>query len=120
MARSLGQELNIGGVPFIQTVQSATDLDLRAYDLDIHSYQVFDNVNSMRFILDNRALFQSNNDDDVHILGESKTGMYAYDVWLFRVPIVVAVDLSAVWDPDELWIKDNCFDVLLQGPSWIE
>ena len=38
-------------------------------------------------------MFQANN--DLHTLGESKTGMYAYDVWLHRVPIVVTVDLSA-------------------------
>ena len=58
--------------------------------------------------------------NDVHTLGESKTGMYSYEVWLFRVLIVVAVDMSADWDPAEPWIKENCFDVLLQGPSWTE
>ena len=49
-----------------------------------------------------------------------KTGMYSYDVWLWQVPLVVTVHMSADWDPQELWDKDNCFEVLLQGPSWIE
>ena len=48
----------------------------------------------MKFIWDERALFQSNN--DVHTTGKSKAGMYSYDVWLFRVPIVVTVDMSAI------------------------
>ena len=108
----------LGGVPFVQTVQSAAAPDLRSYNPDIHSYIVFDNVNHMEFVLMHRALFQANN--DIHTLGESKTGCYSYDVWIWRVPIVVTVDMSAVWDPAELWIKDNCHNVFLQGPSWIE
>ena len=64
------------------------------------------------------ALFQSNN--DLHKLGESKTGMYSYTVWLYQVPLVVTVDMSAKWDPLEPWICENCCDVLLTGPSWVE
>ena len=118
LARSLATELEVSGLPFVQTVQSAESPDLRNYDADFHSYIVFDNVNDAQFVLDQRALFQANN--DVHTLGESKTGMYSYEVWLFRVPIVVTVDMSADWDPSEPWIKENCFDVLLQGPSWTD
>ena len=36
------------------------------------------------------------------------------------IPIVITVDLSAKWDPEEQWIKENCFDVLLEGPCWVE
>ena len=79
---------------------------------------IFDNVNEMSFLLEHRALFQANN--DLHILGESKTGMYSYDVWLWRVPIVVTVDMSAKWNPAEPWIRDNSFHVFLEGPSWCE
>ena len=118
LGRSLGQALGFGGIPFVQTVQSALAPDLRAYKSENHSFIVFDNVNDMKFVLDYRALFQANN--DVHTLGESKTGMYSYDVWLFQVPLVLTVDMSAKWDSGELWIKDNCVEVLLHGPSWIE
>ena len=72
----------------------------------------------MSFVLDYRALFQANN--DVHTLGDSKTGMYSYDVWIWRVPIVVTVDLSAAWDQSEPWIHDNSTPVFLCGPSWVE
>ena len=46
--------------------------------------------------------------------------MYAYDVWLWQVPLVVTVDMSVGWDPQELWIKDNCIDAFLDGPSWLD
>ena len=118
LGKSLAYQFQWGGMPFVQTVQSATDPDLRNYDPAFHSYILFDNVNDMRFVLDQRALFQSNN--DVHTLGESKTGMYSYDVWLFQIPLVVTVDMSAKWDPEEPWIKENCVDVMLTGPSWVE
>ena len=117
LARSLGSALNMGGTPFVQTVQSATSPDLRNYKPEVHDYIVFDNVNSMKFILDYRALFQANN--DIHTLGHSTTGIYSYDVWLFKVPMVVTVDMSAQWDPEELWIRDNCFNIFLEGPSWL-
>ena len=54
----------------------------------------------------------------MHTLGESKTGMYSYDVWIWKVPIVVTVDLSARWDRTEPWIRDNSMLVFLSGPSW--
>ena len=45
--------------------------------------------------------------------------MYSYDVWIWKVPIVVTVDLSARWDRTEPWIRDNSMLVFLSGPSWI-
>ena len=109
---------SLGGVPFTQTVQSAVAPDLRGYDPAVHNYIMFDNINDMKFVLDYRALFQANN--DIHTLGDSKTGCYSYDVWLWRVPIVVTVDMSAQWDQTEPWIRDNSKHVFLDGPSWIE
>ena len=114
LARTLGGKTQ---TPFIQTVQSAVAPDLRAYDADFHSYIVFDNVNDMQFVMDYRALFQANN--DIHTLGESKTGVYSYEVWLWRVPIVITVDLSARWNTEDDWIKENCVDLFLSGPCWV-
>ena len=107
LAKSLGALFGFGGTPFVQTVQSALDPDLRNYDSDWHSYIVFDNVNDMRFVLDQRALFQSNN--DLHKLGESKTGLYSYTVGLFQIPLVVTVDMSAKWDKNEPRLNVNCW-----------
>ena len=72
----------------------------------------------MRFVLDYRAMFQSNN--DIHALGDSRTGIYTYQVWLFKVPLVLTVDLTAKWNPQEAWIQANSCDIFLQGPSWEE
>ena len=118
LARSLAAMLGASGSPSVQTVQSAESPDLRSYSAQQHPYIVFDNVNDQSFVFNHRALFQANN--DIHTLGESRTGIYSYDVWIWRVPIVVTVYMSASWSPHEPWIMDNCFDVLLQGPSWIE
>ena len=109
---------SLGGTPFTQTVQSASAPDLRGYNPATHGYIIFDNVNDMQFVLDYRALFQSNN--DIHTLGDSKTGCYSYDVWLWRVPIVVTVDMSAEWDQHEPWIEANAIHVFLDGQSWVE
>ena len=109
---------SLGGTPFIQTVQSALSPDLRGYDPHVHNYILFDNVNDMSFVLDYRALFQANN--DVRALGDSKTGMYSYDIWIWRVPIVITVDLSADWDQAEPWIHANSMHVFLRGPSWVQ
>ena len=76
------REVNVGkklgslvwGRPFVQTVQSAEAPDLKAYRPEEHGQILFDNVNHMDFILNERALFQANN--DLHTLGASRTGIY--------------------------------------------
>ena len=57
---------------------------------------------------------------DIHTLGDSRTGAYSYDVWLWRVPIVVTVDLSAAWNPAEPWIQANSLRVFLDRGCWQE
>ena len=105
-------------MPLTQTAQSATAPDVRGYNPSTHSYVIFDNVNDMKFILDYRAMFQANN--DIHTLGDSKTGCYSYDVWLWRVPIVVTIDMSAEWDQQEPWIQANSIHAFLEGESCVE
>ena len=56
-------------------------------------------MNDVRFVLDYRALFQAS--IDVHSLGNSRTGSYAYDVWLYRIPLAATVDVSAKWAPQD-------------------
>ena len=43
-----------------------------------------------------------------------------YEVWLHRVPIVITVDLSATWNSNEEWVKENCMELFLEGPCWVE
>ena len=90
----------------------------RGYDPVKRAYLLFDNVNHVDFVLNYRALFQAKN--NIHTLGDSRTGAYSYDVWLWRVPIVVTVDLSAAWDPAEAWIQANSVDVYLDRGCWVD
>ncbi len=65
-------------------------------------------------MLEFRALIQATN--DVHVLGSSSTGMYAYRVWLWKVPIILTVDMQADWDSEDPWIKENCIEVTFSEP----
>ena len=75
---------------------------------------VFDNMNSGELTLNYRALIQANNDR--HVLGHSSTGMYAYRVWLWRVPNVLTVDAQGPWDSGHPWIRENCYEVSFDEP----
>ena len=92
------------------------ETDVKGVNNDVHGYIVFDNVNDQAFILSQRALLQANN--DVHTLADSKTGIYAYDVWLYQVPIVGTVVMSARWDPYEDWIAANSVEAFLHAPCY--
>ena len=109
-------ERSIGKCPFVQTVQNADALDLREYSSEKHDVIVLDNLNDQQFVLDNRAVLQANN--DIHTFAESKTGIYSYSVWLWRVPIIMTVDDRAKWNSEDRWVKENCCEVRLAGPSW--
>ena len=50
---------------------------------------ILDNLNDFQFVLDYRAILQSNN--DTHRLGDSSTGMYSYAVYLFAVPVILTL-----------------------------
>ena len=81
LAKSLGQLFG-WRPPYVQTVQGAPAPDLKDFRREEHGFILFDNVNSMDFVLDHRALFQSNN--SIHTLGISQTGIYSYRVWLYN------------------------------------
>ena len=51
--------------------------------------RILDNLNDFQFVLDYRAILQSNN--DTHRLGDSSTGMYSYTVYLFAVPVILTL-----------------------------
>ena len=97
-------------------MQDDSSADLRSYCRTRHGYIVFDNVNSMQFVLSQRALMQSNS--DVHSLGQSKTGIYRYSVYIFAVPIIMTVDHSAEWDSSEPWLAENLELIDLYEPCF--
>ena len=50
---------------------------------------------------------------------ESKTGIYTYPVWLYRVAIVITADMMATWDGSEPWIAENSYNLFLDAPCYI-
>ena len=102
--------------PYIQVVQDTLFADLKEFSRAEHGLVVFDNINDMQFIMGQRALVQSN--DMVHTLGQSATGIYAYSVWLYKIPIVGTVDLSATWNSSDPWMRDNMVLIDLLGPCF--
>ena len=104
LAKSL-HELFSWKPPYVQTLQAEIAANLRTFSLERHGYIAFDNLNSSQLILSQRAMMQSN--CDVHTLGQSKTGIYSYPVYLHAVPIIFAVDHSAEWDAAEPWLSEN-------------
>lgn len=50
-----------------------------------------DNVNNLQFILDYRAVLQSN--QETHRLGDSATSMYAYTIYLWATPVILTLVL---------------------------
>lgn len=101
--------------PYTQTVQDEAAADLWAFSQERHGYIVFDNVNSSRFILSQRAMMQSN--CDVH-LGQSKTWIYSYSVYLHAVPIIFTVEHSAERDGEEPWLSENMVLIELTEPCF--
>ena len=70
--------------------------------------RILDNINDWSFILEHRALLQSNL--DFHKLGESQTGVFSYTVFLWAVPVAITLDLdvdskSAFEKSD--WLRTN-------------
>ena len=107
---------SIHGPPFVQTVQNAQQAELQQFDRKTHGFILFDNCNDQSFVLTQRALFQAN--PDFHRLSQSQTNIFSYQVFLFRVPIVLTIDESAHWDDEEPWIAANQHLVELPGPCY--
>tara|TARA_A100001015_G_scaffold318987_1_gene440532 strand:+ start:496 stop:732 length:237 start_codon:yes stop_codon:yes gene_type:complete len=75
-----------------------------------------DTVNLMKYILDQRAPFQAHK--NIHTLGESKTDIYFYEVWLHPVPFVVTVNMSAKWDSQRPSLRENMIKVFLDDQCY--
>ena len=103
--------------PFMVTVQGATTLNLKGLTYGVNDALILDNINDLQLVLDYRALLQSNL--DLHKLGESQTGVFSYDVFLWAVPSVLTIDLDVEVDKQmqqSEWLRANILlDVLPKG-----
>jgi hypothetical protein len=78
--------------------------------------QVLDNLVDWNLILTFRALLQAN--VDLHKLGETTTGAFSYEVFLWAVPICITLDLDVDMKPyhSSEWLQANIYlDILRPG-----
>lgn len=107
--------------PFVVTIQGQDSLNLQKFVYGGHDAVLLDNLVDWSLVLKHRALLQSN--QDMHALGESATGMYAYRVYLWAVPVCLTLDADVDMRPyhSSDWLQANVLlDVLPQGAKCFE
>lgn len=104
--------------PYVQTVEWCAHVDLKGFNHENNDGIVFDNVNTFRFVLDNRGKLQGRN--AWVSLADSATGCYMYKRYLHRVPIVITADTEVDDQPLQSgWIAENSFVLRLQQKAFI-
>ena len=101
-------------------VQHAEHPDLRAYRRKFHRAILLDEVSSVSFIVANKKLLQAHVDGA--ILGQSATQLFSYEVFLWRVPIILTTnnwDVSSLKDHEKEWVLANCVPVFVGEPVWV-
>ena len=84
-----------------------------------HKAILFDEVSSPEFIAGNKKVLQAHVDGA--ILGQSATQMYAYDVFLWRTPLMLTTnnfDYSGMSPADVNCIETNTVAVHIGEPVW--
>ena len=95
--------------PFVITIQGQEVLNLQNFEYGRHNAVILDNLVDWALVLKYRALLQSN--IDMHLLGDSATGIYAYSVFLWGVPICITLDSDVDNRPfySSDWLQANVF-----------
>ena len=98
-------------------VQHAVHPDLRGFQRHHHLAILMDEVATPKFIADNKKLLQAHVDGA--ILGQSPTQQYTYEVFLWRVPIILTTnnwDLARLSETEREWVDANCVAVHVAEP----
>jgi len=102
--------------PYVVTIQGQDVLNLQGFQYGHHTALILDNLVDWSLILRFRALLQSN--VDMHRLGESATGIYSHQVFLWATPVCITLDADVDSGPYEAseWLQANVYlDVLPSG-----
>ena len=100
-------------------VQHAEHPDLRAFRRHVHRAVLLDEVANPSFIVNNKKLLQAHVDGA--ILGQSATQLFSYEVFLWRVPIILTTNnwhLSDLTAEQREWVKANCVVVHVADPVY--
>jgi hypothetical protein len=115
LARSLFGE----ACTHVVDVQHAEHPDLRGFVRGRDKAVLLDEVASPAFVVGNKKVLQAHVDGAK--LGQSSTQLFAYEVMLHRVPIIITTNnwsyaRFAAHDVD--WIRSNCVEVPVFEPVW--
>ena len=100
-------------------VQHAKHPDLRDFRRGFHRAVVLDEVSGPEFIVSNKKVLQAHVDGAK--LGQSATQLYVYEVFLWRVPLILTTNK---WKYDHMdasdrnWIEANCVPIEISEPVW--
>lgn len=100
-------------------VQHAEHPDLRGFERGRHKAVLLDEVASPAFVVGNKKVLQAHVDGAK--LGQSSTQLFAYEVMLHRVPIILTTNnwyYEDFEEPDVDWIRSNCVEVPVLEPVW--
>ena len=113
LARSLfGEDRTL-----VVDVQHAEHPDLRGFQRNKHKAVLLDEVATPSVIVNNKKVLQAHVDGA--ILGQSPTQTYTYEVFLWRVPIILTTNnwrLDKLTDEDSEWVNANCIVVHVAEP----
>ena len=116
LARSLYGEAQT----LVVDIQHAMHPDLRDYKRGRSLALLLDEMSSPEFIIQNKKLLQAHVDGAK--LGQSATQLYSYNVFLWRLPIIITTNnwnLDDLEEVDREWIESNCLAVYIGEPVWL-
>ena len=93
--------------------------NLRMYRRAVHKAILLDEMQGPEFIVANKKVLQMHVDGAE--LGKSPTNQFAYDVLLWRTPIIITTNnwnLGTLAAIDREWIEGNCVAVEIAEPVW--
>ena len=98
-------------------VQHVEHPDLRSFRRHEHRAVLLDEVADPSFIVNNKKLLQAHVDGAK--LGQSATQLYTYEVFLWRVPIMLTTNnwcLDELTDDQREWVDSNCVAIHVSEP----
>ena len=100
-------------------VQHAEHPDLRCFRRAEHKALLLDEVADPSFIVKNKKLLQAHVDGAK--LGQSPTQLFSYEVFLWRVPIMLTTNnwcLDALTEEEREWVHSNCVAMCIDTPVY--
>ena len=101
-------------------VQHAEHPDLRGYRRHEHKAILLDEVASPKFIVGNKKVLQAHVDGA--LLGQSATQLFTYEVFVWRIPIILTTNnwkLDCLTEDEVGWVNANCVVVHVDQPVYV-